>query len=155
VRTRIEPKTFFANERTFLSWLQIGVLVLMTGLGLLTGSTVMMPGSSGSDACRHSRTCRAAQVGVGGCVTVCVKRGRWQGCREKMTSRGGVLVYTSDAMLLQQYVVAAHRHCICNPKHSKRPLTCIACCPPPPPPVCCWISKNRSPAPASAQWLSS
>lgn len=23
VRTRIEPKTFFANERTFLQWLQI------------------------------------------------------------------------------------------------------------------------------------
>ncbi len=23
VRTRVEPKTFFANERTFLQWLQI------------------------------------------------------------------------------------------------------------------------------------
>jgi hypothetical protein len=62
VRTRIEPKTFFSNERTFLAWLQIGVLVLMTGLGLLTGSTVMTPGSSGPDACSHS--CRAAQVGA-------------------------------------------------------------------------------------------
>ena len=37
VRTRVEPKTFFANERTFLQWLQIrwdggeGVLRLVQG----------------------------------------------------------------------------------------------------------------------------
>ena len=28
VRTRVEPKTFFANERTFLQWLQISVLIM-------------------------------------------------------------------------------------------------------------------------------
>jgi uncharacterized membrane protein YidH (DUF202 family) len=35
VRTRVEPKTFFANERTFLQWLQISVLVMMIAFGLL------------------------------------------------------------------------------------------------------------------------
>lgn len=35
VRTRVEPKTFFANERTFLQWLQISVLVMFLGLNLL------------------------------------------------------------------------------------------------------------------------
>lgn len=35
VRTRVEPKTFFANERTFLAWLQISVLVMFLGLSLL------------------------------------------------------------------------------------------------------------------------
>jgi hypothetical protein len=37
---RVEPKAFFANERTFLQWMSVGVLVMMTGLGLLTGSGV-------------------------------------------------------------------------------------------------------------------
>ena len=35
VRTRIEPKTFFANERTFLQWLNISVLVMFLALSLL------------------------------------------------------------------------------------------------------------------------
>lgn len=35
VRTRVEPKTFFANERTFLAWLQISVLVMFLALSLL------------------------------------------------------------------------------------------------------------------------
>lgn len=35
VRTRVEPKTFFANERTFLAWLQISVLVMLTAMSLL------------------------------------------------------------------------------------------------------------------------
>lgn len=35
VRTRVEPKTFFANERTFLQWLQISVLVMMIAFALL------------------------------------------------------------------------------------------------------------------------
>lgn len=37
VRTRVEPKVFFANERTFLQWLQISVLLMFTGLSLLGG----------------------------------------------------------------------------------------------------------------------
>ncbi|GMH40033.1 hypothetical protein BSKO_07937 [Bryopsis sp. KO-2023] len=41
VRTRIEPKTFFANERTFLSWLSIAVLVMFMGLSLLDGGAIM------------------------------------------------------------------------------------------------------------------
>ncbi|GMH45835.1 hypothetical protein BSKO_13798 [Bryopsis sp. KO-2023] len=39
VRTRIEPKTFFANERTFLSWLTIAVMVMFMGLSLLDGGS--------------------------------------------------------------------------------------------------------------------
>lgn len=35
VRTRVEPKTFFANERTFLQWLQISVLVMFLAMSLL------------------------------------------------------------------------------------------------------------------------
>lgn len=35
VRTRVEPKTFFAAERTFVSWLNIAVLVMFTSLSLM------------------------------------------------------------------------------------------------------------------------
>ena len=39
VRTRVEPKTFFANERTFLQWLQISVLIMfMVRSGYTCGS---------------------------------------------------------------------------------------------------------------------
>ena len=44
VRTRVEPKTFFANERTFLQWLNISVLVMFLALSLLNGSS-LIPGS--------------------------------------------------------------------------------------------------------------
>jgi uncharacterized membrane protein YidH (DUF202 family) len=68
VRTRVEPKTFFANERTFLAWLQIAVLVMMTGLGLLSGSSMMVAGgaSAGGVAanCMDSLVCSAARVSV-------------------------------------------------------------------------------------------
>ena len=33
--TRVEPKVFFANERTFLSWLQFATLLGTLALGLL------------------------------------------------------------------------------------------------------------------------
>ena len=33
---RIEPKTFFANERTFLSWLHTAVLIGTIGAGLVS-----------------------------------------------------------------------------------------------------------------------
>ncbi len=33
--TRIEPKVFFANERTFLSWLNFSVILGGLGVGLL------------------------------------------------------------------------------------------------------------------------
>jgi len=44
---RVEPKTFFANERTFLSWLSIAVLLLFTGLALMDGSSFQgtLPGA--------------------------------------------------------------------------------------------------------------
>jgi uncharacterized membrane protein YidH (DUF202 family) len=35
-----EPRTFFANERTFLSWLNVAVLLLFTGLAFMGGSEV-------------------------------------------------------------------------------------------------------------------
>ena len=34
-RRPAEAKTFFANERTFLAWLQVAVLLLLTGVSLL------------------------------------------------------------------------------------------------------------------------
>lgn len=48
VRTRVEPKTFFANERTFLSWLSISVLVMFTSLSLLNGSSLDSAGGTRS-----------------------------------------------------------------------------------------------------------
>ena len=63
MRTRVEPKTFFANERTFLQWLQISVLILFTGLSLLGGSSVApsAAGGSGGTACT-GKGCQAGQV---------------------------------------------------------------------------------------------
>ncbi|KAL0024932.1 hypothetical protein WJX77_004294 [Trebouxia sp. C0004] len=55
VRTRVEPKVFFANERTFLQWLQISVLLMFTGLSLLGGSSV--GGSMGVSSGGSSNTC--------------------------------------------------------------------------------------------------
>ena len=40
-------------------WINIGVLVMMTGLGLLTGSSIMSPTTG---ACWDNATCRAARV---------------------------------------------------------------------------------------------
>eukprot|EP00890_Picochlorum_soloecismus_P002733 jgi/Picsp_1/3460/NSC_06298-R1_vacuolar transporter chaperone 4 len=52
VRTRVEPKTFFANERTFLQWLNISVLVMFLALSLLSGSSIIPgTGSSLSSSC--------------------------------------------------------------------------------------------------------
>lgn len=67
VRARAEPKTFFANERTFLSWLQISVLVMMTGLGLLGGSSLAVKGGEAGEAinCMDSMVCKASRVSVG------------------------------------------------------------------------------------------
>ena len=48
MRSRVEPKTFFANERTFLNWLHISVLIMLTGLSLL-GSNAL--GGKDSAAC--------------------------------------------------------------------------------------------------------
>ncbi len=69
VRTRVEPKVFFANERTFLQWLQISVLLMFTGLSLLGGSSVGKGGStegsggSTSSACATNDTaCKASKV---------------------------------------------------------------------------------------------
>ena len=63
MRTRVEPKTFFANERTFLQWLQISVLILFTGLSLLGASSVApsAAGGGGGTACT-GKGCQAGQV---------------------------------------------------------------------------------------------
>ncbi|KAL4433860.1 hypothetical protein ABPG75_000301 [Micractinium tetrahymenae] len=50
VRTRVEPKTFFANERTFLAWLQISVLIMMTATSLLSGSGLLSNIKGGTSA---------------------------------------------------------------------------------------------------------
>ena len=63
VRTRVEPKVFFANERTFLQWLQISVLLMFTGLSLLGGSSVSSLGGSGeATATCDTTACKASEV---------------------------------------------------------------------------------------------
>ena len=37
---KIEPKTFFANERTLLQWLSMSVLLLFAALALLSGAAI-------------------------------------------------------------------------------------------------------------------
>eukprot|EP00210_Caulerpa_lentillifera_P006443 g6155.t1 len=54
VRTRIEPKTFFANERTFLSWLTVAVMVMFLGLSLLDFSSAQ-PGLGLFGSTSHCR----------------------------------------------------------------------------------------------------
>ncbi|KAI8343207.1 VTC domain-containing protein [Chlamydoabsidia padenii] len=39
IKVRVEPKTFFANERTFISWLQFCALLLTVALNLLNFAT--------------------------------------------------------------------------------------------------------------------
>lgn len=51
VRTRVEPKTFFANERTFLQWINVSVLVMFLALSLLSGSVIPGMGSGMSSVC--------------------------------------------------------------------------------------------------------
>ena len=72
VRTRVEPKVFFANERTFLQWLQISVLLMFTGLSLLGGSSVSSLGGSGeATAACDTTACKASKVGVATCPNAC------------------------------------------------------------------------------------
>eukprot|EP00798_Chlamydomonas_sp_ICE-L_P011226 gene11226-18855_t len=40
VRSRVEPKTFFASERTFLAWINIAVLVMFTSLSLMSNLSI-------------------------------------------------------------------------------------------------------------------
>jgi uncharacterized membrane protein YidH (DUF202 family) len=51
VRTRVEPKTFFANERTFLQWINVSVLVMFLALSLLSGSVIPGMGSGLTSTC--------------------------------------------------------------------------------------------------------
>lgn len=70
VRTRVEPKTFFANERTFLQWLQISVLVMLTAMSLLSGSSLTSSvtgntttSSSSSGGCSEGdKSCYASKL---------------------------------------------------------------------------------------------
>lgn len=67
VRTRVEPKTFFANERTFLSWLSISVLVMFTSLSLLNGSSLDSAGGTRSPRpSTGSSTASSASTGNNG-----------------------------------------------------------------------------------------
>lgn len=56
VRSRVEPKTFFANERTFLAWLNISALIMLTGLSLLGGTFSSLSGSSACSVATPSRS---------------------------------------------------------------------------------------------------
>eukprot|EP01024_Parvocaulis_polyphysoides_P045630 TRINITY_DN4274_c0_g1_i1.p2 TRINITY_DN4274_c0_g1~~TRINITY_DN4274_c0_g1_i1.p2 ORF type:complete len:209 (-),score=24.34 TRINITY_DN4274_c0_g1_i1:610-1236(-) len=60
IRSRIEPKVFFANERTFLSWLNIAVLLIFVSLSLLTLQYVA--GQDKTECTNLEIACRAGQV---------------------------------------------------------------------------------------------
>jgi SPX domain protein involved in polyphosphate accumulation/uncharacterized membrane protein YidH (DUF202 family) len=63
VRTRVEPKTFFANERTFLQWINVSVLVMFLALSLLSGSVIPGMGSSISSVCEaNDARCLAGKM---------------------------------------------------------------------------------------------
>lgn len=57
VRTRVEPKTFFANERTFLQWLQISVLVMLTAMSLLSSSSLTSSVTGNTTSSRRTGGC--------------------------------------------------------------------------------------------------
>eukprot|EP01023_Acetabularia_acetabulum_P029410 TRINITY_DN2774_c0_g1_i3.p2 TRINITY_DN2774_c0_g1~~TRINITY_DN2774_c0_g1_i3.p2 ORF type:complete len:201 (-),score=28.34 TRINITY_DN2774_c0_g1_i3:582-1184(-) len=57
IRSRIEPKVFFANERTFLSWLNIAVLLTFTSFSLLALEYVTNADCDGMEI-----ACRAGQI---------------------------------------------------------------------------------------------
>eukprot|EP01023_Acetabularia_acetabulum_P049426 TRINITY_DN5276_c0_g1_i2.p1 TRINITY_DN5276_c0_g1~~TRINITY_DN5276_c0_g1_i2.p1 ORF type:complete len:202 (-),score=18.70 TRINITY_DN5276_c0_g1_i2:1762-2367(-) len=59
VRSRVEPKVFFANERTFLSWLGIAVLLLFTSLSLLSINQIF--GNKETQCAKLDIACRAGQ----------------------------------------------------------------------------------------------
>jgi len=62
VRTRIEPKTFFANERTFLSWLQVSVIVIFMAFSLMEGGAVGSPFSGSKSSEKTNIQLHASQV---------------------------------------------------------------------------------------------
>ncbi|KDD74560.1 hypothetical protein H632_c1224p0, partial [Helicosporidium sp. ATCC 50920] len=63
-RLRVEPKTFFANERTFLQWLQISVLIMFTSLSLLNGGSVgtSIASTTGSSCDPNDGKCQASRI---------------------------------------------------------------------------------------------
>lgn len=58
---RAEPKSFFANERTLLSWIQIAVLILLLSTSLVTGGGGGGGGAPGAGDC-STAACRASAL---------------------------------------------------------------------------------------------
>ena len=52
VPVKVEPKTFFANERTLLQWLSMSVLLLFAALALLSNAGGVVGAPAGPDASR-------------------------------------------------------------------------------------------------------
>eukprot|EP01025_Chloroclados_australasicus_P023958 TRINITY_DN2412_c0_g1_i1.p1 TRINITY_DN2412_c0_g1~~TRINITY_DN2412_c0_g1_i1.p1 ORF type:complete len:749 (-),score=39.47 TRINITY_DN2412_c0_g1_i1:2895-5141(-) len=42
IRTRVEPKVFFANERTFLAWLTVAILLVFAALSLINQQLIII-----------------------------------------------------------------------------------------------------------------
>lgn len=70
---RVNPKIFFAAERTFLAWISVSVLIMVLGMSLLGnnsgtvgGAGVGMPSSGGTGdsslSCADSRLCMANKI---------------------------------------------------------------------------------------------
>ena len=62
----MEPKTFFANERTFLSWLQVSVIIMFLAFALLEGSSFggspFVGGNGGGALHANSSMAMAARI---------------------------------------------------------------------------------------------
>ena len=62
VRSRVEPKTFFANERTFLSWMQMAILLMFAALSLMNSSSSITGGAKAEDP--QARSSRVAGLAL-------------------------------------------------------------------------------------------
>jgi hypothetical protein len=94
-----QPKTFFANERTFLQWTNIGVLLMFVSLSMLTSSAALAStsssSSSSSDAAGEKGFMGICAPGAVACIASLVSQPS-PGCREAYCSSRGS---TWDAQL--------------------------------------------------------
>eukprot|EP01025_Chloroclados_australasicus_P013149 TRINITY_DN16244_c1_g3_i4.p1 TRINITY_DN16244_c1_g3~~TRINITY_DN16244_c1_g3_i4.p1 ORF type:complete len:776 (-),score=44.15 TRINITY_DN16244_c1_g3_i4:1270-3597(-) len=61
IRTRVEPKVFFANERTFLSWLMLAILIVFASLSLIN-QQVLMYGNEQEGMLQRCRTAGQSEI---------------------------------------------------------------------------------------------
>eukprot|EP01023_Acetabularia_acetabulum_P064185 TRINITY_DN823_c0_g1_i10.p1 TRINITY_DN823_c0_g1~~TRINITY_DN823_c0_g1_i10.p1 ORF type:complete len:741 (+),score=111.50 TRINITY_DN823_c0_g1_i10:170-2392(+) len=74
IRTRVEPKVFFANERTFLSWMSVAVLLMFVALSLMdsyrfdSGGFGVGTGRDSSTRCEENNSLRCSVGLISGAI---------------------------------------------------------------------------------------